>query len=176
MTDDGREANIAFFYPDHKGETILRAVHFAEEFIEKTPLGEIAIRLDMDHAEPGAGFFEADSLKDMLYYMLGPLLPPRKHTLNVRVRNNGSYDYQKVMKRDADGLPDWMEEFREEAIVAWEDQAESFDEEEGGPPTWPDSLAEWGDDDAPLVFFLHGFADCGATFQFVVDAFDGVVG
>lgn len=31
-------------------------------------------------------------------------------------------------------------------------------------------LSEWGDEDAPLVFFLHGWADTGSTFQFVVDA------
>jgi pimeloyl-ACP methyl ester carboxylesterase len=31
-------------------------------------------------------------------------------------------------------------------------------------------LNEWGDEDAPLFFYLHGWADTGATFQFVVDA------
>jgi pimeloyl-ACP methyl ester carboxylesterase len=31
-------------------------------------------------------------------------------------------------------------------------------------------LNEWGDDDAPLLFYLHGWADTGSTFQFVVDA------
>jgi len=31
-------------------------------------------------------------------------------------------------------------------------------------------LNEWGDEDAPLVFYLHGWADTGSTFQFVVDA------
>jgi pimeloyl-ACP methyl ester carboxylesterase len=34
------------------------------------------------------------------------------------------------------------------------------------------AVTEWGDDNAPLLIFLHGFADCGATFQFVVDAFE----
>jgi len=29
---------------------------------------------------------------------------------------------------------------------------------------------EWGDEDAPLFFYLHGWADTGSTFQFVVDA------
>jgi pimeloyl-ACP methyl ester carboxylesterase len=33
------------------------------------------------------------------------------------------------------------------------------------------AVTEWGDEAAPLMLFLHGFADCGATFQFVVDAF-----
>jgi pimeloyl-ACP methyl ester carboxylesterase len=33
------------------------------------------------------------------------------------------------------------------------------------------AVTEWGDKDAPLIIFLHGFADAGATFQFVVDEF-----
>jgi pimeloyl-ACP methyl ester carboxylesterase len=31
-------------------------------------------------------------------------------------------------------------------------------------------ISEWGDTDAPLFVFLHGWADTGSTFQFVVDA------
>ena len=30
-------------------------------------------------------------------------------------------------------------------------------------------INEWGDPDAPLIVFLHGWGDSGATFQFVVD-------
>ena len=33
------------------------------------------------------------------------------------------------------------------------------------------SVTEWGDEDAPLIVYLHGWGDVGATFQFVVDAF-----
>lgn len=32
------------------------------------------------------------------------------------------------------------------------------------------SVTEWGDPGAPLFVFLHGWADTGSTFQFVVDA------
>jgi len=31
----------------------------------------------------------------------------------------------------------------------------------------------WGKDNAPTIFFLHGWGDVGATFQFVVDALQG---
>jgi pimeloyl-ACP methyl ester carboxylesterase len=32
------------------------------------------------------------------------------------------------------------------------------------------NVTEWGDSSAPLFIYLHGWADTGATFQFVVDA------
>ena len=31
----------------------------------------------------------------------------------------------------------------------------------------------WGDDTSPTIFFLHGWGDVGASFQFVVDAMKG---
>ncbi len=31
------------------------------------------------------------------------------------------------------------------------------------------AINEWGDPDAPVVFYLHGFADTGSCFQFVAD-------
>ena len=34
-------------------------------------------------------------------------------------------------------------------------------------------VSEWGDDDAPLIVFLHGWGDTGSTFQFVVDEMAG---
>ncbi len=34
------------------------------------------------------------------------------------------------------------------------------------------SVLEWGDIDAPLIVWLHGWGDCAATCQFVVDALD----
>ena len=32
------------------------------------------------------------------------------------------------------------------------------------------AIKEWGDASDPLLVYLHGFGDCGATFQFVIDA------
>jgi predicted RND superfamily exporter protein len=145
MTDDGRKANIAFFYPDQKGDTILFATHFAEKFIEENPLGEISIRLDMNHGDKHDGFFARENLLDKWYYMLGPLLPPRHHTLNVRIRQkDGSYLEAPVNQADVDGLPDWIDDFADEAMADYEDAAD-VDEDEIF--TWPEDLAEWTPDD-----------------------------
>ncbi len=35
------------------------------------------------------------------------------------------------------------------------------------------AVHEWGSADAPLIVYLHGWGDCGATWQFVVDALRG---
>ena len=145
MTDDSRDANVTFFYPDHKGPTIQKAVKAADYFIKENPMGEVIVRLDMDHAEPGAGFFDKEALTDLWYYMLGPLLPTRDHTLRVQIRQNGSYDEVPVKHADRDGLPAWLEEFR---VAAQEDYAYERDSvEEGEVFTWPDSLEDWGVDD-----------------------------
>jgi hypothetical protein len=145
LTDDGRKANIAFYYPDHKGDTIAYAVHYAQEFIQKNPLGEVSIRLDEDRGREGEGFFSYGKLMDKWYYMLGPLLPPRHHTLNVRIRQkDGSYVEEKVNEA-AVGLPGWIGEFREAAIADFEDERDSLDE--GEIFTWPTSLEDWDEDD-----------------------------
>ena len=34
------------------------------------------------------------------------------------------------------------------------------------------NVRHWGPEDAPAVFFLHGWMDCSPTFQFVVDALE----
>jgi hypothetical protein len=146
MTDDGRKANIQFFYPDHKGDTVVYATHFAEEFIKKNPLGEVIIRLDEDRAERDASFFDKDKLLDLWYYMLGPLLPSRHHTLSVNIRQkDGSYVTAPVKHVSQDGLPDWIDEFREEAIADYESERDSV--EEGEFFSWPSDLEEWDGDD-----------------------------
>lgn len=34
------------------------------------------------------------------------------------------------------------------------------------------AIHEWGDPKDPLIVYLHGWGDCGSTFQFVVDQFE----
>jgi predicted RND superfamily exporter protein len=146
LTDDGREANIAFFYPDHKGETIVRTTHFAEEFIERNPLGEVSIRLDEDRAEPGAGFFDKQSLLDTWYYMLGPMLPWRNHSLHVRIRqDDGSYKLMPAKSVSKDGAPEWLADFKTAAQEDYVSERDSV--EEGDVFTWPDSLENWDESD-----------------------------
>jgi len=142
-TDDNRKANISFFYPDHKGDTISLAVKAAQEFIKRNPLGEVNIRLDQDHAKADAPFFSYDSLADKLYYMIGPMLPPRNHTLNVSIRNAGG-TYENIEVPPVDGqaeLPPWIDEFASAAMTDYED--ELYSTEEGDYFSWPDGLAEW---------------------------------
>jgi predicted RND superfamily exporter protein len=145
MTDDGRKANIGFFYPDHTGETVVFATHHAENFIAANPLGEIDIRLAIDEATTDASYIDPEKLKDMGYYMLGPMLPPRNHTLSVRVRQeDGSYEYREINKAEA-GIPEWIEEFREEALYDYEEERDAVDE--GEIFTWPETLESWETDD-----------------------------
>jgi predicted RND superfamily exporter protein len=147
MTDEGRYANISFFYPDHKGDTIARAVMTSDEFIQRNPMGEVFVRLDENHAPRGAPFFSRESLLDKWYYMLGPLLPTRGHTLHVQLRRgDGSYENVPVTAMNGDDqLPGWIEEFREAAIADYEEELGSV--EEGEYFTWPESLADWESED-----------------------------
>jgi len=141
-TDDNRKANISFFYPDHRGDTIMLAVEAANEFIKRNPIGEVNLRLDMDKAGADDGFLSYDSLADKLYYMIGPILPPRNHTLRISIRkHDGSYQHVEVAPASQDELPDWLEEFNEAAMYDYEEQLDSL--EEGEYFSWPDEIAEW---------------------------------
>jgi predicted RND superfamily exporter protein len=148
MTDDSRDANVAFYYPDHKGDTIARAVMASSAFIKENPMGEVIVRLDMDKAAPDAGFFDWESLTDLWYYMMGPMLPTREHTLHVQERSNGSYELLPVNRAGEGPLPEWLEEFREAAISDYESERDSV--EEGEFFSWPDSLADWTADDVDM--------------------------
>jgi predicted RND superfamily exporter protein len=74
------------------------------------------------------------------------LLPPRHHTLTVRIRQkDGTYVQAPVKHVDTDGLPDWIDEFRESAMSDYEDALYSV--EEGEVFTWPDNLEAWENED-----------------------------
>lgn len=145
MTDDSRDANVTFFFPDHKGPTILKAVAASDYFIRENPMGEVIVRLDKDHAKPEAGFWDRERLTDLWYYMLGPLLPTRDHTLHVQVRENGDYESLAVKHAERDGLPAWLGEFRDGAQEDFVNERDSV--EEGEFFSWPASLEDWTDRD-----------------------------
>ncbi len=146
-TDDNRHANIAFYYPDHRGETIMVAVEAAKEFIKRNPIGEVNLRLDKDRAGAEDGFFSYDSLADKLYYMIGPMLPPRNHTLHISIRDEEG-QFQKSTAEfvnGTQGMPDWLEDFRDGAMADYEEAYYAVDE--GEYFFWPDDLEEWSESD-----------------------------
>jgi len=147
MTDDGRYANISFIYRDHQGETLRRAVMAADYYIKRNPIGEVIVRLEMNQAEKGAGFFEKQSLLDKWYYMLGPLLPPRAHTMTVQLRQkDGSYQPLEVHRVNGSGeLPKWLDEFRDGAIKDYTEERDGV--EEGQFFAWPKTLESWNASD-----------------------------
>jgi predicted RND superfamily exporter protein len=151
MTDDGRYGNASFIYPDHKGDTLHKVVLAANAFIDKHPMGEVIVRLQKDQAEQNASLFNLERLTDIWYYMLGPLLPERHHTLHVQKRAGvdgpeAKYATLEVNAVDGkDGLPAWLGEFREKAHLDYEN-AES-EVEEGDVFTWPTGLKDWNEDD-----------------------------
>ncbi len=147
MTMDSKDANIMFFYRDHKGETLLKVAHAADEFIKRNPIGEVILRLDKNKAPPEAGFFDIESLTDTWYYMLDPLLPIRAHTMSVKLRQeDDSYETLAVndMSTGAD-LPPWLEDFRTRSIASYEEELDLI--EEGDYFTWPETLANWTPED-----------------------------
>ncbi|HTO52697.1 MAG TPA: MMPL family transporter [Myxococcota bacterium] len=143
MTDNGRDANIQFFYPDHKGETITRAVEAAQEFVDENPIGDVIVRLEKNKAPKGAHFYNPQKLLDTWYYMIGPMLPARGHTLTVREKDaDGKYAMLPVQQ---DTKPPWIEDFRTRAIADYD--AAKANVKEGEIFTWPAKLGSWSDKD-----------------------------
>ena len=75
LTDDAEDANVTFFFGDHKGTTIRKAVHWARDFIDSNPMGRVNVRLRQRESE----------FLDAVYYMLGPILLPRAEYMTVHV-------------------------------------------------------------------------------------------
>jgi predicted RND superfamily exporter protein len=148
ITDDGRDANVNLFYRDHKGGTIAQAVATADAYIKQHPIGEVIIRLDKNKAPHGAHLWEYEKMADNSYYMLGPLIEatpmgPRAHTLTVRVRqDDGTYIDHPVVQANKDGLPEWLETFREQSVTEYEVQRDRY-AEQGEFFHWPEALSDW---------------------------------
>jgi hypothetical protein len=144
MTDNGRDANIQFFYPDHKGETIDSAVEYAQEFVDQNPIGDVIVRLDKNKAPKGAPFYNPQKLLDTWYYMIGPMLPTRAHTLTVQERLPDAGPDGRPMYKSLEvnhDVPPWIEDFRARAIADYE--AAKGNVKEGEIFTWPKSLGTW---------------------------------
>jgi predicted RND superfamily exporter protein len=141
VTNDGRASTLTALYPDHKGDTIRRAVEVAEDFIASNPMGAISIRLDENHAAPDARWWNPERVKDFVYYMVGPLLPERAHTLRVLRREGGEYVPFEVKTVARDGLPPWLEEFRAQAHEKY--AAEATSRRPGQVFHWPEELEDW---------------------------------
>ena len=150
VTNNGRAATLTAIYPDHKGQTIRRAVEVSEEFIAKNPMGAISIRLDENHAAPGAQWWKPERVKDFVYYMIGPLLPARAHTLNVQRKEGTEYVPFEVKTVAKDGLPPWIEKFREAAIEKYAKESKSH--RPGHVFSWPNELADWQASDVDQWF------------------------
>ena len=66
--------------------------------------------------------------------------------MRISIRNDdGSYQNIEVTPAIQDELPEWLEEFGENAMYDYEEQLDAT--EEGEYFFWPDNLAEWSPDD-----------------------------
>jgi predicted RND superfamily exporter protein len=150
VTNNGRAATLTAIYPDHKGDTIRRAIETSEEFIAANPMGAISIRLDENHAPPGAPWWSPARIADFVYYMVGPILPERAHTLRVLRKEDGQYVPFETKTVAKDGLPPWIEEFRTAALEKYEHESKSL--RPGHVFSWPDELADWQASDVDQWF------------------------
>ncbi|MCP5071592.1 MAG: MMPL family transporter [bacterium] len=151
-TDDDSKANLGFFYPDHKGDTLSRVVHAAEDFIRLNPVGELGLSLEQDSARPDSGFFDYQKWIDGIYYMFGPMLPRRGHTLRVTSRDaSGSYTSADIPELPNENeAPAWLEEFARAAMRDYHREMQSVGEGEFFP--WPPELQNWGVSDVDAVY------------------------
>jgi hypothetical protein len=150
VTNDGRASTLTAIYPDHKGETIRAAVEVAEEFIAKNPMGAISIRLDSNRGAPDAAWWNPERVKDFIYYMIGPLLPARAHTLHVLRKESGEYVPFEVKTVARDGLPPWLEDFRKASLEKYKKEASS--RRPGRVFSWPSELQDWQASDVDQWF------------------------
>jgi predicted RND superfamily exporter protein len=100
LTEDAEDANITFFFRDHKGKTIKRAIHYAQEFIDANPMGRINVRLEQDKG----------GLLSVAYYLFGPVLFPRHSEMVVQVADiNEDQKITGYQSKDAVPVGRWTE-------------------------------------------------------------------
>ncbi|MBM4337101.1 MAG: hypothetical protein FJ108_14545 [Deltaproteobacteria bacterium] len=100
LTEDAEDANITFFFRDHKGKTIERAIHYAKQFIDENPMGRISVRLVEDQG----------GLLSAAYYLFGPVLFPRHSEMVVQVADiNEDQKITGYQPKDAVKVGRWTE-------------------------------------------------------------------
>ena len=108
LTEDAQDANVTFFFRDHKGTTIRRAVHWAEDFIERNPMGRVNVRLVQD---------PNDTL-DVIYYMIGPVLFPRHHSMHIQVAQiDDQQEIQGYVDAEPTPVGEWTEAISRDEVV-----------------------------------------------------------
>jgi len=108
LTDDAEDANVTFFFGDHKGTTIRKAVHWAEDFIAENPMGRVNVRLHQDES----------AVLDVLYYMLGPVLTPRHHHMVIQEAEiNDQQEIQGYTEDHPTRVDVWTEPINRDEVV-----------------------------------------------------------
>ena len=108
LTEDSEDASVTFFFRDHKGTTIRRAVHWAEQFIDANPMGRVNVRLKQDPSE----------FLDVIYYMIGPILLPRHHSMQIEVAQiDDQQEIQGYVEAEPTPVDEWTEPISRDDVV-----------------------------------------------------------
>ena len=148
MTDDGRKANISFFYPDHKGETIMYATHSPASSSSRRTHSARS-RSASTRTRPQADA-ELLRLREAAGHVVlharpapsGVAAEPHPRTSASAGRGRQLRESaRRQLRRSGEDLPEWLGEFREAArstttrTLGTSNEGEVF--------TWPESLADW---------------------------------
>jgi hypothetical protein len=82
--------------------------------------------------------------------MIGPLLPARAHTLQVLRREENEYVPLEVRTVARDGLPAWLDDFKQRALAKYEKEKEHV--KPGHTFVWPERVAAWDGNDVDQWF------------------------
>ena len=153
VTNDGRASTLTAIYPDHKGETIRKAVEVAEEFIADEPDGR-----DLDPARPEPRRARRAVVEPRARQGLRLLhdrpAPARARAHAARccaARRASEYVPFEVKTVAKDGPPPWLDDFRKAALAKY-DEAKRTSKRRATSSAGRRELADWQDDDVDQWF------------------------